>query len=243
VLIEPPVAAAHLQSFAKVGVTDAGASVCHRSVQDESVQMGREALFCWQLPGFARALLATGAVLDMSSKESEPDLVAVTMEDRRIRDLIEPSVVAMGFEIVRIRMIQTGQRTLQIMAERRSGGMPVDDCAILSREISALLDVADPIAGHYVLEISSPGIDRPLVRPADFDRWFGHEAKIELLTPHEGRKRFRGRLAGRAGAQVRLAMDDAKSEKLIGFAFTDIAQARLVLTDRLIEESLKGARH
>lgn len=177
------------------------------------------------------------------SDANEIDLVAVTEEDRRIRALLAPSVEALGYEIIRIRMMQNVNRTLQIMAERKDGTMPVEDCARLSREISALLDVADVIEGHYVLEVSSPGIDRPLVRASDFERWFGHEAKIELARLHDGRKRFRGRLAGREGNQVRLALADVKDERVISFPFSEIAQARLVLTDRLIAESFKAARH
>lgn len=158
---------------------------------------------------------------------------------QRIEGLIEPALTAMGYELVRIA-IQGGESraTLQIMAERKDGvGMTVDDCADISRTVSALLDVEDPIAGAYTLEVSSPGIDRPLVKRDDFERFAGFEARVETVQPVNGRKRFRGRLMGVTGDEVRLR-ETAKAgteadETLVPLAA--IAKAKLVLTDDLIE--------
>lgn len=158
---------------------------------------------------------------------------------QRIERLIEPALVAMGYELVRVAM-QGGESraTLQIMAERKDGvAMSVDDCADISRAISALLDVEDPITSAYTLEVSSPGIDRPLVKRADFERFAGFEARIETLQPVAGRKRFRGRLMGIDGEDVRLRETEkasgAEDETLVPFAA--ISRAKLVLTDELIE--------
>lgn len=160
---------------------------------------------------------------------------------QRIERLIEPALTAMGYELVRVAIHGGGQQTLQIMAERRDGvSMTVDDCADLSRTVSALLDVEDPIAGAYTLEVSSPGIDRPLVKRADFERFAGFEARIETVQPVAGRKRFRGRLMGVTGDDVRLRepvqapvqADGADDEIRVPLAA--IARAKLVLTDELI---------
>ncbi len=155
----------------------------------------------------------------------------------RIARLIEPSLQDMGYNLVRVQLTGGRRAVLQVMAERSDdGAMDVDDCAALSRTISALLDVEDPIAGAYTLEVSSPGIDRPLVKPDDFDRFAGLEAKLELAAPLDGRKRFRGRLIGMAGDRVAINLGDRGTVEL---PFADIAQAKLVLTDELIDESLK----
>jgi ribosome maturation factor RimP len=152
----------------------------------------------------------------------------------QIAAIIEPSLDAMGYRIVRILIMGGSRRaTLQIMAERRDDApMTVDDCAEISRAVSALLDVADPdpVPGAYVLEVSSPGIDRPLVRPEDYDRFAGFEARIDLAEPHDGRKRFRGRLLGRADDHVRLAGESGE----VRLPLAVIARAKLVLTDDLI---------
>lgn len=158
---------------------------------------------------------------------------------QRIERLIEPALAAMGYALVRVAM-QGGESrpTLQVMAERKDGvAMSVDDCADISRTISALLDVEDPITSAYTLEVSSPGIDRPLVKRADFERFAGFEARIETLQPVAGRKRFRGRLMGVDGDDVRLRETEkaagAEDETLVPFAA--ISRAKLVLTDELIE--------
>ena len=148
-----------------------------------------------------------------------------------IARLIEPSLAAMGYRLVRVAVTSGRRATLQVMAEHLDdAAMTVDDCADISRSVSAILDVADPIAGAYMLEVSSPGIDRPLVRAEDYDRFSGFEARIELAEPRDGRKRFRGRLLGTAGPDVRIATE--AGEVLLPLA--DVTRAKLVLTDDLL---------
>jgi ribosome maturation factor RimP len=147
-----------------------------------------------------------------------------------IRALIEPSVQALGYDLVRIRITGSERPTLQIMAERSDGTMNVDDCAVVSRAVSALLDVEDPIAGKYDLEVSSPGIDRPLVRERDFERWAGFDVKIELVSAVGGQKRFRGRLMGLRDGNVVLLLPDGERE----LVFDDVESAKLVMSDELI---------
>jgi ribosome maturation factor RimP len=148
-----------------------------------------------------------------------------------IAPIIEPSLDAMGYRLVRVSVTAQRGATVQIMAERQDGvPMTVEDCAEISRSVSALLDVDDPIPGAYTLEVSSPGIDRPLVRPEDYDRFAGFEARIDLHRPQDGRKRFRGRLLGRADQFVRLATDSGEAS----LPLAEIARAKLVLTDDLL---------
>jgi ribosome maturation factor RimP len=152
----------------------------------------------------------------------------------RVAALIEPVLESMGFRLVRVRM---SGPTLQIMAERPDGSFSIEDCEQVSRAISPMLDVEDVIPSRYHLEVSSPGIDRPLVRAGDFENWAGHEAKIEMAVPVAGRKRFRGVLEGYENGEARLFIDDPEGgpEKiLVGVPFADISEARLVLTDQLI---------
>ena len=153
------------------------------------------------------------------------------VDTNRIAQTIEPSLAAMGYHLVRV-VITTGRwPTLQVMAERTDDRpMTIDDCAEISHSLSVLLDVADPIDGAYMLEISSPGIDRPLVRPDDYDRFRGFEARIELARPLDGRKRFRGRLLGTSQGNVRLAMEGG----VVELPLDDVARAKLLLTDDLI---------
>lgn len=155
----------------------------------------------------------------------------------RLADLIAPSLEAMGYELVRV-ILQGKQRpTLQIMAERIDGAaMTVDDCAEISRGISALLDVEDPIQGAYTLEVSSPGIDRPLTRPKDFEIWAGFEAKLESSLPVDGRKRFKGRLRGLDG-DGRVRIDTEAGEVAVPMA--DIRNAKLVMNDELLAAATK----
>ncbi|MTJ82541.1 MAG: ribosome maturation factor RimP [Telmatospirillum sp.] len=162
------------------------------------------------------------------------------LEDR-ISAMVAPSLEAMGYELVRVLMQGRQNLTLQIMAERRDRQpMTVDDCADISRSISALLDVEDPIAGAYTLEVSSPGIDRPLTRPQDFERFAGFEAKVETKEPVEGRKRFRGRMMGLdEQSQVRLVVETQE----IVVALTNIKSAKLVLTDELIAWATQEQEH
>ena len=153
----------------------------------------------------------------------------------RVAVLAEPVLDSMGFRLVRVRMFGS---TLQIMAERPDGTFTIDDCEQFSRAFSPMLDVADIISSRYQLEVSSPGIDRPLVRAQDFEDWAGHDAKIEMAVPQAGRKRFRGILEGYDEGEVRLYIDNpegGKDKLLIGVPFADIHDAHLVLTDELIE--------
>jgi ribosome maturation factor RimP len=157
-----------------------------------------------------------------------------------IARLIEPTLQAMGFELVRVQF-GSGQRrpTLQIMAERIDRQpMAVEDCAEISRNLSALLDVEDPLPGAYLLEVSSPGIDRPLVKPADYERFAGFEARLETKAPIEGRKRFRGRLMGLAGDQVRFIEEGAE----LALPLEQITKAKLLLTEALIEATAAGPK-
>lgn len=159
---------------------------------------------------------------------------------RRIEGIVTPSIEAMGFDVVRV-MITGGQRpTLQIMADRRDGSMiSVDDCAEISRTVSAVLDVEDPIAGEYTLEVSSPGIDRPLTRIKDFERWAGFDARIDLAVPLDGRKRFSGRLKGLEGEDRVLV--EVEGGATVELPFDGISRAKLVLTDALLEASRPAA--
>jgi ribosome maturation factor RimP len=148
-----------------------------------------------------------------------------------ITRIITPTIEAMGFELVRVQVSGNQRRTLQVMAEPKDGRhMSVDDCAELSRAISAVLDVEDPISDAYSLEVSSPGIDRPLTRPKDFERYAGHEAKLETTEPVDGRKRFRGTLVAVEGSNLRLASDEGE----VTLPLHLIHKAKLVLTDALI---------
>ena len=152
----------------------------------------------------------------------------------RVASLVEPVLESMGFRLVRVKLTGT---TLQIMAERPDGTFSIDDCEAVSRAISPMLDVAEVISQRYHLEVSSPGIDRPLVRAADFETWAGHEAKIEMAVPVAGRKRFRGNLEGYHDGEVRLFIEDPQGGTepiLVGVPFADIGNAHLVLTDELI---------
>jgi len=156
----------------------------------------------------------------------------------RVEQLIAPTVEGLGFEIVRIQISGKHDLCLQVMAEPRDGKtMTVDDCANISRAVSAVLDVEDPIDGTYTLEVSSPGLDRPLVKLRDFERFAGFEAKVEAFQQIGDRRRFRGRLAGVDNGNVKIIVDDGQ-EKTI--AFDNIQKAKLVLTDELIAAAEKG---
>jgi ribosome maturation factor RimP len=161
------------------------------------------------------------------------------VDTNRIAQTIEPSLDDMGYRLVRVVMTSGRRATLQVMAERLDDQpMTVEDCAQISHSVSVLLDVADPIAGAYMLEISSPGIDRPLVRSADYDRFSGFEAKIELARPVDGRKRFRGRLLGTSGSNLRLATEIGETQ----LPLDAVARAKLVLTDDLIAAARRDTR-
>ena len=157
--------------------------------------------------------------------------VGFLVDTNGISQLIEPSLAAMGYRVVRVVLTSGRRTTLQIMAERIDDApMTVDDCAIISQSVSALLDVADPIPGAYTLEVSSPGLDRPLVRPEDYIRFSGYEVRIELSSAVEGRKRFRGRLLGATDGQARLATEAGE----LRLPLSAIAKAKLIITDDLL---------
>jgi ribosome maturation factor RimP len=157
-------------------------------------------------------------------------------ETRPITTMIAPSLEAMGYRLVRVAFTGGRRPTLQIMAERRDeAAMSVDDCADISRTVSALLDVADPIPVAYALEVSSPGIDRPLIERDDFARYAGYEAKIEMANLIDGRKRFRGRLLGVADDAVRVALADRE----VVLPLAAVVRAKLVLTDELLAAARK----
>ena len=150
---------------------------------------------------------------------------------KRVETIIAPTLQDMGFDLVRVRISGAQRRTLQIMAERLDDGtMTVEDCAAISRAVSTLLDVEDPIKGSYTLEVSSPGLDRPLTKPKDYTRFAGLEAKIELREPMNGQRRFRGRIAGLADDQVQLDTEDTR----IAIPYADIERAKLILNDELL---------
>jgi ribosome maturation factor RimP len=167
-----------------------------------------------------------------------PDMLAKAAIDRRIAALIAPTTEAMGFRLVRVRLMGGKRITLQIMAERPDGRMEVDDCAELSRALSALLDVEDPIDREYALEVSSPGIDRPLTRPEDFETWAGWVAKLETDELIDGRKRWKGVLRGVADGLVRVETDTGEAT----VPFDALSDAKLVLTDELIAATLKAQK-
>ena len=158
-----------------------------------------------------------------------------------LETLLAPVVQAQGYRLVRLRLGGGQRKTLQILAERPDGQMDVEDCAKLSRALSEVLEAADPISEEYVLEVSSPGIDRPLTAPEDFARFAGHDARVELVRGIDGRRRFKGVLIGLEGADVVMNVTDAdEGSRHVRFPFDDISEAKLVLTDRLIQESLKA---
>jgi len=162
-----------------------------------------------------------------------------TAEDLKLLEILDPVADAAGYEIVRLRLMAgAAQRRLQIMAETPAGEMVVEDCARLSRAISAVLDAADPISGVYVLEVSSPGVDRPLTRLKDFEEYEGFEAKLELDRLAEGRKRFRGLLAGVEDGSVAIDLEGEDHTALVPFSW--IIEAKLVLTDELMKRGAQA---
>ena len=168
------------------------------------------------------------------------DLIAKTAIDRRLAEIIQPVIEGMGYELVRIRLQGGRTATLQIMADRPEGGINVEDCALISTAVSATLDVEDPLEDAYHLEVSSPGIDRPLTRLKDFATFEGYEARLETTQPIDGRKRFKGVLAGVEGDEVLLNIDDSQGgTQTIGLNFDWLSDAKLILTDELIAEMLR----
>ncbi|MDW3223733.1 MAG: ribosome maturation factor RimP [Paracoccaceae bacterium] len=163
------------------------------------------------------------------------DLIAKAAIDRRMAEIITPVIEDLGFELVRVRLMSGKSTILQIMADKPEGGIEVDDCAVISQAVSAILDVEDPILDEYTLEVSSPGIDRPLTRLKDFEMFEGYEAKIETGELIDGRRRFKGALAGIENNEVLINLD----EGTIGLKFDWLSDAKLVLTDDLIKEMLR----
>jgi ribosome maturation factor RimP len=173
--------------------------------------------------------------------ESEPRLIAEPGLSARVAGVAEPVIEALGYRLVRVKVSSADGCTVQIMAERPDGSMTVEDCEAVSRALSPVLDVADLIERAYRLEVSSPGIDRPLVRKSDFERYAGHLAKIEMEVPIKGRKRFRGLLGGTEGEAARLCRDDTEAGEAadILLPFGEMSEAKLVLTDELVTLALR----
>ena len=175
----------------------------------------------------------------------EPRLIAEPGRAARVAVIAEPVLAELGYRLVRVRISGSAGCTVQIMAERPDGTMAIEDCEAASRALSPVLDVADPVDGPYRLEISSPGIDRPLVRRSDFDRYAGHSAQVEMLSSIDGRRRFRGELLGTDGEFARLRCNDAggPENREVLLRIDDMSEARLLLTDALISESLRRSKH
>ncbi|SNT72925.1 ribosome maturation factor RimP [Paracoccus seriniphilus] len=167
------------------------------------------------------------------------DLIAKTAIDRRLAEIITPVIEDLGFELVRVRLQGGKTATLQIMADRPEGGINVDDCGQISVAVSATLDVEDPIEDAYHLEVSSPGIDRPLTRLKDFETFEGYEVKLETNQAIDGRKRWKGVLTGVEGEEVLLNIDEGGETQTIGLNFDWLSDAKLVLTEDLIREMLR----
>lgn len=170
------------------------------------------------------------------------DLIAKTAIDRRMAEILTPVIEDMGFEVVRIRLMGGKSNTLQIMVERPNGGIEVDECALVSTAVSAVLDVEDPLEDPYALEVSSPGIDRPLTRLKDFENWEGYEARVETTEMIDGRRRFRGLLAGVEGDEVLVNIEEGGETITVGLHFDWLSDAKLILTDELIREMLRARK-
>jgi ribosome maturation factor RimP len=174
----------------------------------------------------------------------EPRLIVEPGLAARVATIVEPVLEQLGFRLVRVRISGMDGCTVQIMAERPDGSMSIDDCEQVSRALSPVLDVADPIERAYRLEISSPGIDRPLVRRSDFERFAGHAAKIEMAVAIDGRRRFRGTLIGVDGDKARVRRTDAAAgeDPDVLLSIEEMAEAKLVLTNELVAESLRRGK-
>ncbi len=175
------------------------------------------------------------------TNERDKRLITENGVAARVAAIVEPVIEDLGFNLVRVKVTGENGCTVQIMAERPDGTMSVSDCETVSRAVSPVLDLEDPISTAYYLEVSSPGIDRPLVRVSDFERWTGHDAKVELAVPLDGRKRFRGFLRGVEDGKLVIELPDVKEglDPIARVPLSDLGEARLVLTDDLIRESLR----
>lgn len=189
--------------------------------------------------GHHRIILTGRAPVFLCLDDMSNDLIAKAAIDRRLAEIITPVIEDLGFELVRVRLMSGKSTILQIMADRPDGGIEVDDCAAISNAVSAVLDVEDPLLDAYTLEVSSPGIDRPLTRLKDFDMFEGYEAKLETSELIDGRRRFKGVLAGVEGNEVLINLDQDGEEITIGLDFDWLSDAKLVLTDELIKEMLR----
>jgi len=178
----------------------------------------------------------------MSDTPEIHDLIARTAIDRRLAAIVRPAVEAAGYELVRLRLMGGKTKTLQIMADRPDGGIQIDELGEITHAVSAVLDVEDPLEDAYTLEVSSPGIDRPLTRLKDFDAYAGYEARLETAELIDGRRRFKGTLAGTEGDEVLISIDNEGEEVTIGLRFDWLSDAKLVLTDELIAESLRARK-
>jgi ribosome maturation factor RimP len=179
----------------------------------------------------------------VSGAASDARFIGETGLAAQIAALAEPVLSDLGFRLVRVAISGRNGATVQIMAERPDGSLTVGECERISRNLSPLLDAHDPVPGQYALEVSSPGIDRPLVRASDFDAWAGYEAKIELKELLAGRKRFRGMLEGVEGDEVRIEVEvDEMGRQVIGLPIRLVAEARLVLTEELVREALRRSK-
>ena len=187
---------------------------------------------------------ATSMNDELTTFAEEPRLITEPGRAARVAAIVEPVLAGLGYRLVRVRVSGFAGCTVQIMAERPDGTMAIEDCEAASRALSPVLDVADPIEVSYRLEISSPGIDRPLVRRSDFDRYAGHVAQVEMSIPIDGRRRFRGELIGAEGDSVRIRCGDAMPDHAeILLRIDDMMEAKLVLTDALVSKSLRRSKH
>jgi ribosome maturation factor RimP len=181
---------------------------------------------------------------ELTSFADESRLITEQGRAARVAAIVEPVLLGLGYRLVRVRVSGFAGCTVQIMAEKPDGTMAIEDCEAASRALSPVLDVADPIEGSYRLEISSPGIDRPLVRRSDFDRYAGHVAHVEMSALIDGRKRFRGTLIGTDGAAARIRIAEATPDQAeVLLPIEDMMEAKLVLTDALVAEALRRSKH
>jgi ribosome maturation factor RimP len=189
----------------------------------------------------ASQTLDRSAVFETAPHENEPRLIAEPGLSARVALIAEPVIENLGYRLVRVKVSGADGCTVQIMAERPDGSMRVEDCEAVSRALSPVLDVADPIDRAYRLEVSSPGLDRPLVRKSDFDRHAGHLVRIEMEIAVDGRKRFRGVLVGTEGETARIRRDDTEAGEAteILLPIAEMSEAKLVLTDELVAEALR----
>ena len=178
----------------------------------------------------------------MTEHENEPRLIVETGLDRRVAEIIEPTIEQIGYRLVRVRLSAQNGMTLQIMCEKNDGTMTVEDCEAVSMAISPVLDVEDPVDKAYHLEVSSPGIDRPMVRKSDFSRWQGHLVKCETSILIDGRKRFRGKIASADADGFTVERDQPAygEEPTVAIPFSALAEAKLILTDDLIRDALRA---